>query len=72
MHPLTTADDAEYRAERADAATEAAQHRNDASRQSTRKGGVMFTLDGAFCTHCGRPVNGAWNCSTECGQGEKR
>ena len=62
MHPLSTEYDAEYRAAIAAASEEAARARNDAHRQPTRRGGVIYTLGGHVCRFCGSVMDDGGNC----------
>jgi hypothetical protein len=65
MHPLATEYDEEYLAEVVDAINEAQRHRNDAHRPATRRGNVIYTLDGSVCRFCGSPLDDARNCEPQ-------
>ena len=67
VRPMTlhTEYDLEARAIREDAATRAAQHRNDANRHGGR-GGVLYTEAGRCCVYCMTPMADNGACSIEC------
>jgi hypothetical protein len=67
MHPLTTQDDVDYRADIADARTVAAQHRNDANRQPVRCRPVIYTTTrGDICPSCECQIDLAGDCAPWC------